>query len=657
MRWFSVIFTVLFLLFASIPASADDYKGSVLFSDGTFAYETVTIGNPHNDSFLTYYEGFVPGYSGQLLYDPYNRIWVCGPIQYRAASLTFNGQKEQGWVRSFGDGSEDSRFFFAKNGHVYQRVDVYHTLDVPLNSQGLWMVSVRDDGKGEIREEAKAKMYSFWVDLAEQKNGDVSFLRPGEYRPTAAAMANNSRNLWGYKFGNWRDAAIVRPVNSDPLTVEEMLSTGLKYSAAMKNTPANRFNGNVLMPDGTYAYNSVILGNTYKDTVLSYYEGSVPGYDGKFLYDPYNRVWVSSPVNYNKSTLDFNGNQINGWVREFGNEVIDSGFFFGENGHVYQRVENYRVVTSESTANMPRQLRNNRENKKVSQSNNILMYNYWVDLSDRVIGKVAYLRTGEPQPSAAELERGAKDLLTYEYGNWKNGVLGRPVDFKPYYSYDKPAVNHNFKQLKSATEFRGNVLLPDGSFIYNTITIGNTQKDTILSYYEGTVTDYNGKLLYDPYNQIWVTSPIKYNSSTMNFNGTTQKGWVREFGTAVVDSGFFFGENGHVYQRVDFYESLPGSSYNIRRQLLDSRGDDQRGSEVQSKMYTFWVDLADRTIGEVVYLRPGENKPSASEMTALANDLWTYEIGNWRNGVLVHPDNFGPVLEKDRLTLGFTFKN
>jgi hypothetical protein len=228
MRWITVLIVALAFMMASTPASAELIKGNVLFSDGRFDYATVTLGEALTDSILTYYSGSVPGYQGTLLYDPYNLIWVPGPIQYNPASLEYNGNNLRGWERQFGDGTTDSRFFFGKNGHVYQRVDAYRTNDEPAyNGRGS-----KGKGKGHDRGRGhhKVKTSSFWVDLADRNYGDLVYLMPGEQRPTQGDMETSMRDLWGYNYGNWQDRQIISPVQQDPISDENRISIGLSFT-------------------------------------------------------------------------------------------------------------------------------------------------------------------------------------------------------------------------------------------------------------------------------------------------------------------------------------------------------------------------------------------------------------------------------------------
>lgn len=227
MRWMMILVAVLAFSLAGGPASADHFKGTVLFSDGKLDYATVSLGDTHKDGFLTYYSGSVPGYRDTLLYDPYNRLWVAGPIRYRPASLTFEGRKLRGYVREFGDGTRDSRFFFGDNGHVYQRVDYYRTVENSYKGRGS---KGKGKGKDRGRGHDKVKAYSFWVDLADRRYDDVIYLGRGEQRPSQRDLEYRSRDLWTYDYGYWDDFRPVRPINLDPYGDEDRLSLGFSIS-------------------------------------------------------------------------------------------------------------------------------------------------------------------------------------------------------------------------------------------------------------------------------------------------------------------------------------------------------------------------------------------------------------------------------------------
>ncbi len=228
MKWTLAFALLLAVSLFGAPASADHFKGTVLFSDGRLDYATVSLGDTHSDAYLSYYRGSVPGYRGTLLYDPYNRIWVAGPIRYRPATFYFDGRKIRGRVREFGDGTKDSRFFFGDNGHVYQRVDYYRSYD--SHSQKGKGSKGKGRGKDRGRGHDKVKAYSFWVDLSERRFGDPVYVAYGEERPSRRDLQNCARELWAYDYGNWHDFHPVRPVNLDPLPDEDRLSLGFSIS-------------------------------------------------------------------------------------------------------------------------------------------------------------------------------------------------------------------------------------------------------------------------------------------------------------------------------------------------------------------------------------------------------------------------------------------
>ena len=124
------LLAAIFMLSGVGTASAADYvRGSVLLSPSDFEYTTVLLKDTRSDGFIRYVTGIVPGERKQVLFDPYNEIWFTGPIVYKPTNIYFAGRNISGFKRVFGDGTVDNRFFFANDGNVYQRVDVYDTVE------------------------------------------------------------------------------------------------------------------------------------------------------------------------------------------------------------------------------------------------------------------------------------------------------------------------------------------------------------------------------------------------------------------------------------------------------------------------------------------------------------------------------------------------
>lgn len=193
--------------------------GTVKRSDGMYEYTKITVVDTFTDDFFTYWVGNVKGYQGRFFYDSFNRVWVPGPISYQRTAMPFGGTSAEGWVRLYGDGSFDERFFFGVNGHVYQRIDQYRR---------------RRMAGGRKR---KRLYYQFWVDLYTGARGDVLLELQGLSLPSEdevdslaeAAKANSA-------FPAWEEAEEAPPeISEEPLTEEEKLSLGAAMREAAED--------------------------------------------------------------------------------------------------------------------------------------------------------------------------------------------------------------------------------------------------------------------------------------------------------------------------------------------------------------------------------------------------------------------------------------
>lgn len=183
--------------------------------------------------------------------------------------------------------------------------------------------------------------------------------------------------------------------------------------------------GTLLLPGGRFEFVRVNVVDSYNDGFMTYWVGEVSGKHGNYLYDPYNKIWVSSPINYVDAVLPFGNTQVEGTTRVFGDGTPDKRFFFGKNGHTYWRFDKYRL----------RQGLNDRKRK-------IHAYSFWLDLDTGyrgpaykyINGELYYVQEGsghpawnkelatpmEPPPSTEILDEEAKTALAETaFPNWE----------------------------------------------------------------------------------------------------------------------------------------------------------------------------------------------------------------------------------------------
>jgi hypothetical protein len=97
--------------------------------------------------------------------------------------------------------------------------------------------------------------------------------------------------------------------------------------------------GIIVYPTGMYTVGKVQVVGSVSDDMFSYWEGSYKG--DYYYYDPYSNRWMSGPVSYRHATLAFNGESVEGWVRDFGG-LPDYNHFFGNDGDLYKRINVFK---------------------------------------------------------------------------------------------------------------------------------------------------------------------------------------------------------------------------------------------------------------------------------------------------------------------------
>jgi len=144
----------LMLTLVGAPAVAvESVQGTLAIPGGQFEFVKVKVVDTYSDGFMSYWVGEIYGKRGSFLYDPFNRIWVQGPINYVPSVLPFGYTTVDGVMRTFGSGFRDQRFFFGDNGHTYWRFDKYRKRPMQTNRR------------------KRILEYSFWIDLDTQTRG------------------------------------------------------------------------------------------------------------------------------------------------------------------------------------------------------------------------------------------------------------------------------------------------------------------------------------------------------------------------------------------------------------------------------------------------------------------------------------------------------
>lgn len=133
-----------------------------------------------------------------------------------------------------------------------------------------------------------------------------------------------------------------------------LLAAGLAFSASAQVIPVmgnavpvktgDKVFGILVYPSGMYTVGKVQVEGTVSDDMFSYWEGSFKG--DYYYYDPYSLRWMSGPVSYKHASLAFQGDTVEGWVRDFGG-LTDYNHFFGNDGDLYKRVNVFKRNNSD----------------------------------------------------------------------------------------------------------------------------------------------------------------------------------------------------------------------------------------------------------------------------------------------------------------------
>lgn len=98
--------------------------------------------------------------------------------------------------------------------------------------------------------------------------------------------------------------------------------------------------GLIRTPNGLTSLGDLYVEGTFEDDMFTYWVGKYNG--NYYYYDIYSTYWMPGPVSYQRSTLDFQGEKIEGWIRQFGGDrglaYPDYNHFFGSDGVLYKRI-------------------------------------------------------------------------------------------------------------------------------------------------------------------------------------------------------------------------------------------------------------------------------------------------------------------------------
>jgi len=127
----------------------------------------------------------------------------------------------------------------------------------------------------------------------------------------------------------------------------EYQASGLEYQATTPVEAGETVTGLIRLPSGMTALGPVKVEDVYYDDLFAYWAGDYGG--SLYFYDIYSGYWRPGPVGYEYANLNFQGENVEGWVRAFGN-TVDYDNFFGRDGVLYKRIN----VTRNRTRNTNR---------------------------------------------------------------------------------------------------------------------------------------------------------------------------------------------------------------------------------------------------------------------------------------------------------------
>src|SRR5687767_9474349 len=83
--------------------------------------------------------------------------------------------------------------------------------------------------------------------------------------------------------------------------------------------------GLIMQGNGVTVLGDVYVQGVYQDDMFAYWAGAYNRQ--QYYYDIYSTYWRPGPISYRHSTLDFQGDRLEGWVRQFGSYLDYNNFF------------------------------------------------------------------------------------------------------------------------------------------------------------------------------------------------------------------------------------------------------------------------------------------------------------------------------------------
>ncbi|MCB1219836.1 MAG: hypothetical protein H7A35_09655 [Planctomycetales bacterium] len=101
--------------------AGDTMKALITLYNGQTAIGDMYVNGWYQDDLFGYWEGYYN--RDPYYYDVYSGYWKPGPVNYRYANLTFQGEVLEGWARQFGQ-VIDYNIFLGRDGVLYKRMQI-----------------------------------------------------------------------------------------------------------------------------------------------------------------------------------------------------------------------------------------------------------------------------------------------------------------------------------------------------------------------------------------------------------------------------------------------------------------------------------------------------------------------------------------------------
>jgi hypothetical protein len=111
--------------------------------------------------------------------------------------------------------------------------------------------------------------------------------------------------------------------------------SGLEWNPTTPVQAGETVQGLLRLPTGLTGLGDVYVEGIVEDDMFAYWAGTHGGTE--YYYDIYSGYWKPGPVSYRHAALNFQGDNLEGWVRQFGS-FVDYDHFFGADGVLYKRI-------------------------------------------------------------------------------------------------------------------------------------------------------------------------------------------------------------------------------------------------------------------------------------------------------------------------------